>query len=166
MEEIEKKKQKKQKRMSTIHGPMSGFEEVFQKFATSPKNNVDIMSIKEEDIKMEISTTQVKKKKACIKTLGKKMSKYTVYLFSMILMAVIGTSFGLNDEHKSLLGLFTNYFICFLQNKYSRILGLFSILLTPPPKQIAPSRSRTERNTTVSSWGTKGTPKRDLCIFK
>lgn len=58
MEEMEKKKQKKQKRMSNIQGPMSGFEEVFQKFATSPKNNVDMMSIKEEDIKMEISTTQ------------------------------------------------------------------------------------------------------------
>ncbi|XP_047231254.1 lysine-specific demethylase 4B isoform X3 [Girardinichthys multiradiatus] len=58
MEEIEKKKQKKQKRMSTIQGPISGFEQAFQKFATSSKKNVDIMSMTNEDMNMEMNTTQ------------------------------------------------------------------------------------------------------------
>ncbi|KAM4738555.1 lysine-specific demethylase 4B isoform 2-T2 [Anableps anableps] len=58
MEEIEKKKQKKQKRMSTIQGPISGFEEAFEKFAKSTKS-MDIMSIKNEDISMEINTAQL-----------------------------------------------------------------------------------------------------------
>uniref|UniRef100_A0A3Q2PMD7 Lysine-specific demethylase 4B n=1 Tax=Fundulus heteroclitus TaxID=8078 RepID=A0A3Q2PMD7_FUNHE len=58
VEEIEKKKQKKQKRMSNIQGPISGFEEAFEKFATSAKKNADILSITDEDVNMEKSTPQ------------------------------------------------------------------------------------------------------------
>ncbi|XP_043986542.1 lysine-specific demethylase 4B isoform X2 [Gambusia affinis] len=59
MEDIEKKKLKKQKRMSNIQGPISGFEEAFEQFAKSSNRNVDIMSIKNEDMNMEINTAQL-----------------------------------------------------------------------------------------------------------
>lgn len=75
MEDIEKKKLKKQKRMSNIQGPISGFEEAFEQFAKSSNRNVDIMSIKNEDMNMEINTAQVKT--VMHKTV---MSKYTFIL--------------------------------------------------------------------------------------
>lgn len=85
MEDIEKKKLKKQKRMSNIQGPISGFEEAFEQFAKSANRNVDITSVKNEDMSMEINTAQVKT--VMHKTV---MSKYT-YWFCMILKAVITT---------------------------------------------------------------------------
>ncbi|XP_038147555.1 lysine-specific demethylase 4B isoform X1 [Cyprinodon tularosa] len=58
MEEIEKKKLKKQKKMFIIDGPLSGFEEAFEKFAKSEKKDIDMSIKKEEEMDIEISPTQ------------------------------------------------------------------------------------------------------------